>query len=102
MSGVASATEGRISINIPSGIFSDLMETTGLSEVSLAFVAYRTSNLFPVAQKGTRHPSFQISSMVVGASIAGRNISGTSQNVSVSMAINPVSVVDKSIIVRCH
>lgn len=102
MSEVASGAEERISINIPSGIFSDLMVTTGLSEVSLAFVAYQTANLFPVAQSGTRHANFQISSMVIGASIAGRNITGTSQNVSISMAINPVSVVHNSIVVMCY
>lgn len=102
MSGVASAAGGRISINIPNGIFSDLMENTEQSELNLSFVAYSTSNLFPVAQSGSRHHKFQISSMVISASIAGQNITRTSQNMSVSTEIDPVSVVHNSIIVRFH
>lgn len=95
-SGVANADAGGVSISIPSGIFSDLM-ATGQSEAGLAFVAYQTSNLFPVAQNENRHPKFQVASMVLSASIAGQSITESSENVSVSMEINSVSIHSKSL-----
>ena len=83
------ATSGT-SINIPNRIFSELIGE-GQSVVTLAFTEYQTSNLFPLIPTPTRHPKFQIATMVIGASIAEKVVSASSQNVTMRFEINPVS-----------
>ena len=78
------------SINIPKEIFSELMKE-GQSVASLVFTEYQSSNLFPLLQTPTAHPKFQIATVVIGASIAETNVSGSSQNVSITIEMNPVS-----------
>jgi hypothetical protein len=88
MVGSASGTAARNRISLPSGIFSDIMES-GQSTASLAFTAYQDSSLFPLPPSAARHPNFQIASPIIGASIIGQTIS---QNVSFFIEINQVSI----------
>ena len=89
MVGSASESATTNGISLPSGIFSDLMNS-GMSTASLAFTAYQNSTLFPLPPSQARNPKFQIASSVIGASIVGQNIS---QNVSIFMTINQVSII---------
>lgn len=89
MAGSANDATASSRINLPSGIFSSLMESRQSSTASLAFTAYQDSSLFPLPPSATRHPNFQIASPVIGASIIGQTIS---QNVSVFLEINQVII----------
>ena len=90
MVGSASDTAATSRISLPSGIFSNLMESGQSTTASLAFTAYQDSSLFPLPPSVTRHPNFQIASPVIGASIIGQTIS---QNVSVFMEIDQVNII---------
>lgn len=87
--GFASDTAAASRISLPSGIFSNLMESGQPATASLAFTAYQDSSLFPLPPSETRHPNFQIASPVIGASIIGQTT--ISQNVSVFMEIDQVN-----------
>ena len=87
--GFASNTAAASRISLPSGIFSNLMESGQPATASLAFTAYQDSSLFPLPPSETHHPNFQIASPVIGASIIGQTT--ISQNVSVFMEIDQVN-----------
>ena len=86
-SGLAnSIITGKTAISIPTGIFSDLMNV----EARLVFTAHRNANMFPLKPKKNRNSRFQISTAVIGASIAGENIDQTAENITISMEFNQV------------
>ena len=97
--GSASDTAATNRISLPSGIFSNIMES-GQSTASLAFTAYPDSSLFPLPPSAARHPNFQIASPVIGASIIGQDIS---QNVSFFIEINQVNTLHQySVVIATH
>ena len=82
-------TAGKTTISIPKRIFSDQM-SGGQTEARLVFTTYRNANMFPLKRNENRNSRFQISTAVIGASIAGQSVDQTAENITISIEFNQV------------
>ena len=81
---ITGSSDDGSSIELPRELFESLSD----QDVRLSFTAFNNASLFPLPNDGSVNSRFSVASSVIGANVAGHDVSGLDADVIIKLKID--------------